>query len=465
MADRATLGPKLGHFLPYLLRRRLRAVAWPADGGERAAFLLILGLMLLYGAGFGFVLNASAHGENLAGTLPKLVLGLNAGVLLSALLVDFLPALRPVARPVPEHFPVSARLNAVAASLLDFITFRRLTLLAGLLAVALVAPRHGTVPGFALLLLLAATALSFNVRLLLALRRWRHPLMGLHFINLGLMAWWLSRPEAAHHTALGWGAVLLPCALWAVQLYWLGPFFSARYLPTETGTATVSNQVLARLAPEWKAYIRKTWLPLLMGLGLKIVLVTAAGLLFNQSGKPSAMNSAYFFYLAFLPAVGFNYVNNNLFGYLGPLVANELQRLGLTPRVLWLYARVVGPVVLVDCLLSAVLLLALFPASQRHLLALLPLGAAAFTSVGLWGSLYHAKPVVKAVGFGNLRNNTSKLVSVCTVALAALLYFLPWWWPRILIAALVTVWAVWPVQAVFRNDGSLRRRLWRGIGA
>ncbi|HEX8505886.1 MAG TPA: hypothetical protein VF630_10995, partial [Hymenobacter sp.] len=165
MADHATLGPRLGHFLPYLLRRRLKAVVWPPGGAERTAFLLMLALLVFYGAGFGLLLNTGS--ASIARATPAYVAGLNALVLLSATLVDFMPALRPVTRPVPDHYPVSPRMSVVTAFLLDLITLRRLTLAAGLLTMLLVAPRFAAVPGFALLLLLAATALSFNVRLLI----------------------------------------------------------------------------------------------------------------------------------------------------------------------------------------------------------------------------------------------------------------------------------------------------------
>ena len=171
MADHPTLGPRFGHFLPYLLRRRLQSVLWPADGGERAVVLLLLGLGLAYGVGFGFLLNHSETSET-EDFLPKLLVGLNATWLVSALLVDFLPGLRPVTRAVPEHFPVSARMNVVTSFLLDFITLRRLLIVATLLAAVAVAPRHAEVPSFSLLLVLGATVFSFNVRLLVALRRW-----------------------------------------------------------------------------------------------------------------------------------------------------------------------------------------------------------------------------------------------------------------------------------------------------
>ena len=144
---------------------------------------------------------------------------------------------------------------------------------------------------------------------------------------------------------------------------------------------------------------------------------------------------------------------------------NELQRLGLTSRLLGLYVRVVGPVVVLDCLVSAALLLGLFPASFWSLLWLLPLSAVALASIGLWGSLYQAKPVKKTIDFANLRNNVSTLMSLCSFGLVLPLYFVPWWWPRILLAVLVALSAIWPVRAVLRNDGELRRRLWRGIGA
>ena len=98
------------------------------------------------------------------------------------------------------------------------------------------------------------------------------------------------------------------------------------------------------------------------------------------------------------------------------------------------------------------------------LLGLLPLGACALTSLGLWGSLYQAKMVVKVVNFSS-NKNASTLMSFATIATAAALYFVPWWWARIALAAVITASAWWPIRAVLRNDGSLRRRLWRGIGA
>jgi hypothetical protein len=258
---------------------------------------------------------------------------------------------------------------------------------------------------------------------------------------------------------------LLPWLLWGVQLFWLGPFFSARYLPVEAAISSASSKLLVRLSPEWKVYARKTWLPLLGGLIFKIIIVGGAGYVMSKDGKAPETGFFSVFFMVFLPAIGFTYVNNNLFGYLGPLVANELQRLGLTRRVLWLYARLVGPVVLVDCLISMALLAVLFPAMGGKLLGLLPLAAASFCSIGLWASLYHAKPVVKGIDFTSMRNNTSTFMSICTLGLATIIYFVPVWWVRIVVAALVAASAVWPVRAVLRNDGALRRRWWRGIGA
>lgn len=460
MADHATLGPRLGHFLPFLLRRRLQAVAWPADGGERTAFLLILALLVLYGIGFGVLLNTDSPG--IVRALPTYVAGLNSLVLVSATLVDFMPALRPVTRPVPEHFPVSPRLSAVTAFLLDLITLRRLTLAAGLVAALLVAPRHATIPGFALLLLLAAAALSFNVRLLIALRRWRHPLMALHLAAAGLLVWWVSAPAMPYHTWLGWVAVLLPWVLWAAELYSQGPYFSARYLPTETSAPAAANQLMARLSPEGKAYLRKVGKPLLMGLVFKVVILGLTVWTEKSGGK--VWHNGYF-YIAFLPVISFNYVNSNLYGFLSPLIANELHRLGLTSRLLWLYVRVVASLVAIECLISTVAMLAFFPRADWYLLGILPLAAVALASLGLWGSLYYAKPVKKVGEFGAMRKNVSTLIGICGVVLAAVIYFVPWWWLRFLVAGLVTVSAIFPVRAVLRNDGDLRRRLWLGIGA
>jgi hypothetical protein len=472
MADLATLAPanssggRLGHFLPYLLRRRLRAVLWPADGGERTTALLLLALMMAYGAGLGTLLKHADALDESPDFLPSMLVGLNAAWLASALLVDFLPALRPVVRAVPEHYPVSARWNAVAAFLLDLITLRRLLVVATLLTALAVAPRHAAVPGFSLLLVLGATVFSFNLRLLVALRRWRHPFMLAHLASLGLMLWWLTHPEAAYNTALGIGMAVLPWLLGAVQLYVLGPYFSARYLPDKAAPAaatTASGSLLARLSPEHRAYFIRVWSLLLMGLVIKIALlgITCAGL----SDDDEKLKSQSFFYLGLMPLVGFTYANNNLFGFVRTLVANEIQRLGLTRRVLLLYLRLVLPVVLVDCLLTAALLLGLFPRAFWPYLGLLPLGAAALTSLGLWGSLYQAKHVVKVMQFGNKRN-ASTLMSFATLGTSAALYFLPWWWARIALAAVITASAYWPVRAVLRNDGSLRRRLWQAaIGA
>lgn len=455
MADYATLG----HYLPYLLGRRLRAVVWPPDGGERALALFLLSIMALYGVGFGFMLNHQTQ-RGLAEVLPKLLVGLNAAWLVSTLLVDFLPSLRPVTRPLPEHFPVSERQNVVTAFLLDLITLRRLMLVLGLLLALLVAPRHALVPGFSLLLILGATVLSFNMRLLVTLGRWRHPLLAANLLSLALMGWWLAVPLAPYATALGVGMALLPWLVGAAQLYWLAQYFSARYLPAATAT-TAPSATLARLPLEWKVYLRKVWLPLTVGLVFKAVLLSATGLAMVKDGK---VTNPGFFYLGLLPIVSFTYVNNNLFAYLGSLTANELMRLGLTRRLLALYLRLVLPVLLLDCLLSATLVLVLFPVSLWHVLGLLPLASAALLSVGLWASLYHAKPVIKAIDFANMRNNTSGLMSGVSLGLGAALYFMPWWWARIALALLVAASAAWPLRQVLRNDGELRRKLWKAIG-
>jgi hypothetical protein len=456
MADYATLG----HYLPYLLGRRLRAVVWPTDGGERALALLLLSLMALYGAGFGFLLNHQDK-AGIAENLPTILVSLNATWLVTTLMVDFFPSLRPVTRPLPEHFPVSERQNVVTAFLLDFITLRRLSLFLGLLVAMLIAPHHALVPGFSLLLLLGATVLSFNVRLLVTLGRWRHPLLAANLLSLGLMGWWLAVPEATYTKVLGVGMALLPWLVGAAQLYWLGPYFSARYLPA-VAAATAPSTALARLPLEWKVYLRKVWMPLAMGAVLKTAMLVITGLFMVENGK---VQNAVILYLGLLPIVSFTYVNNNLFSFLSALTANELLRLGLTRRVLALYLRLVLPVLLADCLLSAGVVLALFPAALWHLLGLLPLAAAALLSMGLWASLYQAKPVLKPVDFSNMRNNTAQLMSAASMVLGATLYFLPWWWARIALALLVAASAFWPLRAVLRNDGALRRKLWKGIGA
>jgi hypothetical protein len=457
MADYATLG----HYLPYLLGRRLRAVVWPTDGGERAVALLLLGLMALYGAGFGFMLNHQ-NKEGLADALPGILVGLNATWLASTLLVDFFPALRPVTRPLPEHFPVSERQNVVTAFLLDLITLRRLMLGLGLLVAMLIAPRHILTPGFSLLLLLGASVLSFNVRLLAALGRWRHPLLAANLLSLGLMGWWLSVPTAPYATALGVGMALLPWLVGAAQLYWLAPYFSARYLPAIVATAAPTSSTLARLPLEWKVYLRRAGGPLLYGLFLKIVFLTVCGVFMASNGKD--LNPGLFFF-SFLPLIGFSYVNNNLFGHLQSLVANELLRLGLTGRLLKLYAQLVGPVVLVDCLVSVVLLVALFPASRLPQLWLLPISVPALLSLGLWSSLHLAKPAADKINFANSRKNVSTMANLLALGFAMALFYVPWWWARLLLAVVVTLSAIWPLRQVLNNDGALRRKLWRGIGA
>ncbi|MDQ2771540.1 MAG: hypothetical protein M3Y54_13705 [Bacteroidota bacterium] len=469
MADLPTLAAppapagRLGHFLPYLLLRRLRAVVWPADSGERSAALLLLALTALYGVGLGVLLN-HADALDSAGGIDKLLLTLNAALLASALFVDFLPAMRPITRVVPEHFPVSARWNVVGAFLLDFITLRRLLLLTLLLVALAVAPERANITGFSLLLVLGATVFSFNLRLLLTLRRWRHPLLLAHLASLGLMLWWLAHPAASYAPALALGMALLPWGLGAMQLAWLGGYFSARFLPdTAPAAATApAGALLSRLPPEHRAYLRRGWGMLLLGLVLKALLL---GLARWQLSTGLAPGKQYTFYLGLSGITGFTYINNNLFGFMQALAANELMRLGLTARVLGLYLRLVAPVVVLDSLLTVVLVMALFPTTTWPYLALVPLYALALTSVGLWGSLYQAKAVSKAINFSNVNKNNSKMMSVATVAVAAALYYLPWWWVRLALAAVITASALVPVRAVLRNDGPLRRKLWRGIGA
>ncbi|HEX8329972.1 MAG TPA: hypothetical protein VF629_20715 [Hymenobacter sp.] len=463
MADRP-LAVRLGHFLPYLLRRRLQAVLWPADAGDRTASVVLLLVTAAYGTGFGFLLNLSAEDSAMARLVPKFVLGLYAFSLSSGPLVDFLPALRRITRPLPEHFPVSARLCAVTAFLLDFMTLRRLTLVAGVLAMLAVTPRHAAVPVLALLLLLATAVVSFNVRFLVSIGRWRHPLLLAHMLSFGLLVGWVSRPELPQHTALGVLLALLPWGLAAVQLRTLGPYFAARFLP-ETHAAAVSaapNSLMSWLLPEQRAYLRRTWGLLLMGLGLKVLLMGLIRWIGLDEGK---LTSEGYFYLALVPLVGFTYVNNNVFGFMRTLAANELQRLGLTRRLLLLYLRVVLPVVLADCLLTVVLLLALFPPTFWPRLATIPLGAVALTSVGLWSSLYHSKTVASSTTFSNINKNNSRLMSFVAIATAAALYFLPWWWARVVLTGALAASTIWPIRALLRNDGRLRRRLWQGIGA
>lgn len=458
MADHAQ--GRLGHFLPYLLGQRLRAVAWPPDGGERALVLLLLALMALYGAGLGYVLN-HANREELAGYVPKIVGGLYTFLVAAALLNDFIPSLRPVVRAVPEHCPVSNRLCVLTAFLLDLLTLRRLLQVLLLLVLALVAPTHAAVPGLGLLLVLAGAVLSFGLRLLGTMGQWRHPLLLGYLAALASTGWWLLHPAAPY---AGWLAVLacgLPWLVGAAQLYWLGPRFAARYLPPALAPAASGSHLLDRLPLTWRVYGRVTWLPLLIGIVLKLVALAAMGYFFVQA-KDEKMPS--YLYLFVLPVLSFTYVNNNLFGYLRTVSANELHRLGLTSRLAALYLLLAGPTVLAECVLTAVVILVVFPVAHWPLLGLLPLGAVALLSVGLWGSLYQAKPILKAVDFTNMRNNSSTLVNLVSLVLAATLFAVPRWDVRIGLAALAAAAALWPLRQLRRNHGPLRRKLWQGIG-
>ncbi|MBC6608873.1 hypothetical protein H8B13_18775 [Hymenobacter sp. BT188] len=448
--------PTLGHFLPYLLRRRLLAVVWPAAGEERVVSMLLLGTGLLYGGLLGAICNSDMK----AATLQGLLLGLNGVLFTSTLLIDFMPSFRAVQRPLPEHFPVSGRLNLVTAFLLDFISLRRFAFVFGLLLALAIAQRLRLEIGFSLLLILSATATSFNLRLLFSLGLWRHPVVVLHLISLAASGVWLALPKAPYHAALGAIMALLPWVLWGVQLWWLGRFFNARHLIA--GAPERSIRLLARLAPESKAYLLKVWVPLLVSLLFKIVLMGICTTLVETNGK---MRTNGMLYIAFLPVLSFTYINNNLFGYLMPLAANEIQRIGLTPRILKLYFRLALPVVLTDCLISAVLLMVLFPSSVWDVLWLLPLSVGALMSVGLWASFCHAKPVKKTKELSAMRNNTSQLMSAASVLVAAGLWFLPWWWVRVAIVTVLmaSVWLL--ISRIRRNEGSLRRQLWSSIGA
>ncbi len=278
------------------------------------------------------------------------------------------------------------------------------------------------------------------------------------------MLWWLAHPAAPYAAALGLGMALLPWALGAAQLAWLGPYFSARarFLPESAAPAAApAGALLSRLPPEYRAYLRRTWRMLLLGLVLKILLLGLARWQLAEGMGPSNQS----LYLGLSGISGFTYINNNLFGFMQGLAANELLRLGLTRRVLQLYLRLVGPVVVLDGLLSVLLVLALFPRTAWPYLGLVPLYALALTSLGLWSSLYQAKAVSKAINFANVNKNNSILMGLLTVVVAATLYFLPWWWARVALALAIAASAWWPVRAVQRNDGALRRRLWRGIGA
>lgn len=446
--------PTLGHFLPYLLKRRLLAVVWPSAGEERAVSLLVAGVCLFYGVLLGAICNS----EMATALIRKYLLALNSVLFVSTILVDFLPSFRAVQRPLPEHFPASARLNLVTAFLLDFISLRRLGLLTGLLLGLLIAQRYRPEISMSLLLVLSAGAVSFNLRLLLSLGRWRHPLLGLHLASAAAAGVWLALPQATYHAALGLVMVVLPWLLWGAQLGWLGPYFSARYLPPATDK---TSRLLARFSAESQAYVLKAWVPLLMGLVFKVAILSIFGLLGAKKGHEFSGN----FSIVFLPIIGFSYVNNNFFGYISKITANELHRLGLTPRLLYLYLRLVGTVVVADCLLSAVLVMLLFPKSSWYVLGLLPLSAGALISVGLWASLYKAKPIRKVIDFGSLNNNTSMLMNFVSIALAIAIFFVPWWSVRVALSVLpmLSVWGL--IQQVRRNDGALRRQLWRSISA
>lgn len=452
---------QLGHFLPYLLGRQLRGVFWPAAGETRAVILLFGLLTGAYGLGVGYLLNHA--GTMPAAMLPKLLAGLNAMLFAAVLLADFLPSYRAVQRPLPEPMPVSARLNAVTAFMLDFISIRRGLLLLFVLLVLAVAPTFWRPLGLSLLVWLSAAALSFNLRLLLSVGRWRHPLFWLNLLCLGAAVAWMSREFAADASALTkWLAVGGPLLLWVAALQLVAPRFSARYLPEQAEGPPAGSGWLARLSPEWKLYLHKTRPALLMALAMKIGFLAFGAYMLRSNDNQELVIRA-FFYFAFLPIVGFTYINNNLLGYIWTATANELERLGLTRRLLALYLRLAVPILLIECLLAAVFLLILFPRFMWHYLLLLPLTAAPALALGLWGSIAKPKPVREAITFSTMRHNASTLINILTMLTAAALYFMPWWWARIALALVVTLSAIVPVRRILGNHGPTRRRLWQAI--
>ncbi|OWP62503.1 hypothetical protein CDA63_14000 [Hymenobacter amundsenii] len=451
----------LGHFLPYLLGRQLRTVFWPAAGESRAATLLLGALAACYGLGMGYALNHAARFP--AGTVPKLLAGINAVLFASVLLADFLPTYRAVRRPLPEPLPVSARLNAATAFGLDLVSVRRGLLLVFLLLTLAAAPAFWQPLGLSLLVWGSAAALSFNVRLLLSVGGWRHPLLALNLLCLLAAAAWLggsgSEWPAVVKGLLMVLAVAGPLGLWVAGLWQVGPRFSARHMPEQTDEPA-GNRWLARLSPEWKLYLRKAWPALLMGVAFKLVMLVAAGVLLLK-GNDEFMKTL--FYFAFMPVISFTYVNNNLLGYCWAATANELERLGLTPRLLTGYLRLVVPVVAVECLLSAGVLLGLFPRSLWGLLGLLPLSALPLLALGLWGSVYKAKPIRQKVDFSTMRHNASTLINLLSIGLAGALYLMPWWWARVALALAVTLSVLVPVSRILANHGPTRRQLWQAL--
>ncbi|RFP65389.1 hypothetical protein D0N36_08950 [Hymenobacter lapidiphilus] len=455
---------QLGHFLPYLLGRQLRATFWPSAGETRAVVVLFGLLTAAYGLGVGYLLNHA--GTMPAGMLPKLLAGINSLLFAAVLLADFLPSYRAVQRLLPEPMPVSARLNVVTAFVLDLASIRRGLLLLFVLLVLAVAPTFWRPLGLSLLVWLSAAGLSFNLRLLLSVGRWRHPLFWLNLLCLGTAVAWLNREFAADAGALtNWLAALAvagPLLLWAAALYLVAPRFSARYMPDQAEVLPIGSGWLARLSPEWKLYLHKTRPALLMGLAIKVIfLVFCAYMLHSNDNKEVAIRPL--FYFAFLPIVGFTYINNNLLGYIWTAAANELERLGLTRRLLTLYLRLAVPIMLAECLVSAVFLLVLFPRFMWHHLLLLPLAAAPALALGLWGSFAKPKPVREAITFSTMRHNASTLINIITMLTAAALYFMPWWWARVALAAAVTLSAIVPVRRILSNHGPTRRRLWQAL--
>ena len=103
--------------------------------------------------------------------------------------------------------------------------------------------------------------------------------------------------------------------------------------------------------------------------------------------------------------------------------------------------------------------------SRLPQLWLLPLSVPPLLSLGLWGSLYLPKPAAEKINFASSRKNVSTAANLITIAFALALFFIPWWWVRVPLAVLATASVAWPLRQVLRNDGALRRGLWKGIGA
>lgn len=437
----------------YLTLYKIKGVLWPKSLETRVLIICIYVLVFAQGLCFKYLV---IHNQQIA---SQLINGLVILTFYICLLIDFIPVTKYIKPPLSDNFPVSQSLNLIMAFLLDLISIRRLLLLCLLISILISNPQLICDIAWIFLAWLSGSILSFNLRLIIVLKKWNNILFGINILILLLISYeFFNFDLLQKKLAILIKIVLsLPIVFWCIGLLYFAPIFNYKTLfkLTEIRVFDIKN---IECDPEIKGYLRKSWQILMLGKVCKIIILV---IIFENTISIDAFSKSIFSF-ALLPAISFTYANNNLYGQIYSITTNHIIRLGMTLKLVNVYFKLVIPVVIIDSLISIVMINIYQPTEYIILLKTVIISIPSFLTIGLWGSLWRAKAVVKDVGFHNLDNHSSNLVSIITLGLSTVMITLPSW-VVIWISLFITITIIIPLYQLIKNEAYTRNQLWKRV--